>query len=70
MLFDSHIFHWYCDKKCCTKRQCCEVDGVAVGAVASFISRSDLEGVDGAGNQRVDGHCVGLTVHSKRTVHV
>lgn len=47
-----------------TQRQCGEVDGVAVGAVASLVSGSDLEGVDGAGNQRVDGHRVGLAVHS------
>lgn len=54
----------------CTQRQRGEVDGVAVRAVAPFISSSDLEGVDGAGNQRVDGHCVGLAVHARCTVHI
>lgn len=53
-----------------TQRQRGEVDGVAVGAVASFISCPDLEGVNGAGNQRVDGDRVGLTVHSRCTVHI
>lgn len=56
--------------ECCTQRQGGEVDGVAVGAVASLISSSDLEGVDGARNQRVDGHRVGLTVHTHCTVHI
>lgn len=53
-----------------TQRQRGEVDGAAVGAVAPFISSSDLEGVYGARNQRGDGHCVGLTVHARCTVHV
>lgn len=54
----------------CTQRQRGEVDGAAVGAVAAFIASSDLEGVDGAGDQRVDGHRVGLTVHTRCAVHV
>lgn len=53
-----------------TQRQRRKVDGVAVGAVASLISSSDLEGVDGTGNQRLDGRCVSLTVHSQCTVHI
>lgn len=56
--------------ECRTQRQRGEVDGVAVGAVAPLISSSDLEGVDGARNQGVDGHCVGLAVHTRCTVHV
>lgn len=60
----------YTVNECCTQRQRGEVDGVAVGAVASFISSSNLKGVDGAGNQRVDGHCVGLTVHTHGAVHI
>lgn len=56
--------------ECRTQRQRGEVDGVAVGAVAPFISSSDLEGVYRAGNQSVDGHCVGLTVHTRCTVHI
>lgn len=56
--------------ECLTQRKRGEVDGVAVGAVAALISSSDLEGVYGAGNQSVDGHCVGLTVHTRCTVHI
>lgn len=55
---------------CHTQRQGGEVDGVAVGAVSSFVSRSDLKGIDGAGNQRVDAHSVGLTEHTLGTVHI
>ena len=51
-----------------TQGQGSEIDGVAVGAVASLIACSDLEGVDGAGSQRVDGHSVSLTVHTHCTV--
>lgn len=54
----------------CTKRQRGEVDGAAVGAEASLVPSSDLEGVDGAGNQGVDGHGVGLAVHAGCVVHV
>lgn len=57
-------------KECSTQRQRGEVDGVAVGPVAPFISSSDLEGVDGAGDHRADGHRVGLTVHTRCTVHI
>lgn len=53
-----------------TQRQRSEVNGVAVGAVAPFISSSDLEGIYRAGNQRVDGHSVCLTVHTCCTVHI
>lgn len=56
--------------KCRTQRECGEVDGVAVGAISTLISSSDLEGVDGTRNQRVHGHCVGLTVHTHCTVHI
>ncbi len=64
------IYSAFTINECCTQRQCGEVDGVAVGAVASFISSSDLKGVDGAGDQRGDGHRVGFTEHAHRTVHV
>lgn len=56
--------------KCLTQRQRSEVDHVAVGAIAPFISSSDLEGIYRAGNQRVDGHSVGLTVHARCTVYI
>lgn len=56
--------------KCHTQRECGEVDGAAVGAIAALISSSNLEGVDGAGNQRVHSHRVGLTVHTRCTVHI
>lgn len=53
-----------------TQRQRGEVDGAAEGAVATFIPSSDLEGVDGAGDQRADRHRVGLAVHAHSAVHV
>lgn len=56
--------------ECLTQRQRGEVDGVAVRAVAPLVAGPDLEGVDGARNQGVDGHCVGLAVHSHCPVHV
>lgn len=57
-------------KECFTQGQRGEVDGVAVRAVAPLVPGPDLEGVDGSGNQGVDGHCVGLAVHSHGPVHV
>lgn len=56
--------------ECCTEWQCGEVNGVAVGAIASLIASPDLKGVYGARNQGGDSQCVGLAEHTGCTVHI
>lgn len=43
---------------------------MAVGSVASLISSTDLEGVDGARNQTSNCHCVGFTEDAHSAVLV